>query len=387
MPWWSIGRARALVVAIAPFAVDLAAGADQLASCTEGSTGRPEALRGGTRSQLRSHPLESVSTPLAAALFGVQAKTTSPERAPRHRASDRAPGRLAPRVRREAPAWGRGARHRRIARSDAIDRWDRASTPRRHDRVPTKMVVPESVKRHIRIDQSTALSQWFEGAPGRSPNVYDDDQAPPFSLLMVCAEHDSTGCARYLIARGADVNERNPNPDRANGSGDEPSLITALHVAVEQSGLEMVELLIEAGADVNAQMYGGHTPLGVVLGTLRSAWSAKSDPYPIVKALLRAGVSIAAIDQELLEQGTVDRGAEHTQCISLLRGVRAAGSWKRYILSPHMQILRLRSLVARGRASARPGARRSRRCVAKLISPDLCNEVVWECLSYWLETR
>ena len=135
MPWWSIGRARALVVAIAPFAVSLAARADQLVSSTEASTGRPEVLRGGTRSQLRSHPLESVSTPLAAALFGVQAKTTSPERAPRRRASDRAPGRLAPRVRREAPAWGRGARHRRIARSDAIDRWDRASTPRRHDRV------------------------------------------------------------------------------------------------------------------------------------------------------------------------------------------------------------------------------------------------------------
>ena len=49
-----------------------------------------------------------------------------------------------------------------------------------------------------------------------------------------------------------------------------------------------------------------------------------------------------------------------------------------------MRLLSLRSLVGRGRASARPDAPP---CVAKLISPDLCNEIVWECLSYWLDTR
>mmetsp|Transcript_13080 Transcript_13080/g.40335 ORF Transcript_13080/g.40335 Transcript_13080/m.40335 type:complete len:243 (+) Transcript_13080:176-904(+) len=242
------------------------------------------------------------------------------------------------------------------------------------------MVVPDSLTYDINDDNVSALSRWLDGAPGRSPNDYDSGIGSgwPFSLLMICAESYASDCVRYLISRGADVNERNPNPDTSWGQTDEPSLITALLIAVEDSGLDMVELLIEAGADVDARMYNGHTPLTTVLLSKR-----QGEKYPIVEALLRAG---ASIDKESLIEGTF-RNQTDVGCVLLLRDVRAAGSWKRYILSPHMQILRLRSLVARGRASARPGARRSRRCVAKLISPDLCNEVVWECLSYWLGTR
>ena len=101
-----------------------------------------------------------------------------------------------------------------------------------------------------------------------------------------------------------------------------------------------------------------------------------SEKYYLVEALLCAG---ASIDEALLEEGTREFGQQDI-CVSLVRDVSAAGSWKLYKLSPHLQILRLRSLVARGRAIARPDAPPG---VAKLINPDLCNEIVWECLSYW----
>jgi len=239
------------------------------------------------------------------------------------------------------------------------------------------MVVPYSIVDDIKDDDVGALSRWLDGAPpDGSVNDYDNnvDCEYPYSLLMICAEGDATKCARYLIAQGADVNERNPHPDTIKGVSDAPSLITALLVAVDHSGLEMVELLIEAGADVDARMYNGHTPLTTVLLSKR-----QGEKYPIVEALLRAG---ASIDKESLIEGTF-RNQTDVGCVLLLRDVRAAGSWKKYKLLPHMQILRLRSLVARGRASARPDAAP---CVARLISPNLCNEVVWECLSYWLGT-
>ena len=126
------------------------------------------------------------------------------------------------------------------------------------------MVVPYSIVDDIKDDDVGALSRWLDGAPpDGSVNDYDNnvDCEYPYSLLMICAEGDATKCARYLIAQGADVNERNPHPDTIKGVSDAPSLITALLVAVDHSGLEMVELLIEAGADVDARMYNGHTPL------------------------------------------------------------------------------------------------------------------------------
>ena len=193
------------------------------------------------------------------------------------------------------------------------------------------MVVPSSVMEDICNDDVSALSRWLDGAPGRV-NEYDEGLGCgwPYSLLMLCAERDATICARYLIARGADVNERNPNPDTINLETDKPSLITALHVAVEGSRLLMIALLTEAGADVDARMYNGRTPLGKVLVSLR-----QSDRYPVVKALLRAGASIdmcgmpSRTAEELLEEGT--RGGQYynggyTSFRRLLRDVRAAGS-------------------------------------------------------------
>jgi hypothetical protein len=74
--------------------------------------------------------------------------------------------------------------------------------------------------------------------------------------------------------------------------GDESEARTLLHVATDwpghfPNGPEIVELLIEAGADVNASFVGSHaeTPLH---------WAASSDDIAVLDALLDGGADLEA---------------------------------------------------------------------------------------------
>ena len=70
-----------------------------------------------------------------------------------------------------------------------------------------------------------------------------------------------------------------------------------------------------------------------------------------------------------------------------LTAVRAAGSWKSYVRTPHKSLLRLRSLLARGRARRRPlWAQPTPHALVRLFDPSLPNGVFWHVLSYWRET-
>ena len=62
----------------------------------------------------------------------------------------------------------------------------------------------------------------------------------------------------------------------------------------------------------------------------------------------------------------------------LIRGVRAAGSWKKYCRKwgPHRDILRLRSLVVRGRGTT------SDTWLAGMVRLKE-NGLVWKVLSFW----
>ena len=74
---------------------------------------------------------------------------------------------------------------------------------------------------------------------------------------------------------------------------------------------------------------------------------------------------------------------EHVGAIrNLVASVRAAGSWKAHCRLPHKQILRLRSLVARGRTKERLATTRAIRFIVRQGD----NGIVWNILSYWRET-
>ncbi|XP_068934715.1 NF-kappa-B inhibitor beta isoform X2 [Petaurus breviceps papuanus] len=75
--------------------------------------------------------------------------------------------------------------------------------------------------------------------------------------LHVAVIHRDTEMVQLLREAGADLNKPEPTCGRS-----------PLHLAVEAEAAEVLELLLDGGADPKAQMYGGRTPLGSA--TLRS---------------------------------------------------------------------------------------------------------------------
>ena len=66
-------------------------------------------------------------------------------------------------------------------------------------------------------------------------------------------------------------------------------------------------------------------------------------------------------------------------CKTLILGVRAAGSWRAYARLPRKRVLRLRSLMLRGRA--KPRRTGAPNVVARVFK--LPNEMVWKVLAFW----
>jgi len=101
----------------------------------------------------------------------------------------------------------------------------------------------------------------------------------------------------------------------------------------------------------------------------------------VVFALVRAGANVGAYDREDLEQNETLCPALATDehwlaCKDLILGVRAAGSWRAYARLPRKRVLRLRSLMLRGRTkdAADP-------IVAHVLR--LPNELCWHVLKFW----
>ena len=71
--------------------------------------------------------------------------------------------------------------------------------------------------------------------------------------------------------------------------------------------------------------------------------------------------------------------------LALLAEVRAAGSWKRYVNKPRIDVIVLQRLCAAGRASPPPALARLFPTSTK--SPHLPREIFWRILSYWRTDR
>jgi len=96
-------------------------------------------------------------------------------------------------------------------------------------------------------------------------NAKDEDGRTPLHLAVESANRD---IIQLLLDKGADINAK-----------DEKSGSTALHYAVRFSKRETAELLIARGADINARDKQGHTPLYV----------AANHDYKITEFLLSEG--------------------------------------------------------------------------------------------------
>ena len=121
----------------------------------------------------------------------------------------------------------------------------------------------------------------------------------------------------------------------------------------------------------------------------------------MVTRLLRAGAALDAIQEgnvsaeDLLHQqkakmqSQVEPPLEVTShyhvCKALVSDYRAAGSnWKGYVRALPKELLRLRSLVARGRAREKVRTRtKTPREIALLFAPTFPNELFWKVSTYW----
>ncbi len=261
-------------------------------------------------------------------------------------------------------------------------------------------MLPEEIGDAAQNAENDRVIAWLDA--GGSINDFDEFG---FTLLHCCAcgEHEGNfqgdvigdahvALARHLIALGADVNV-------GTGVG-----YTPLHEIVQKDGerqavLDMMSLLLGAGANVNAMFSEGETPL---CNAIRHA--AKSPDSAIRSAviteLLRAGASLDACHdhdtaEEIMENQEFDMDlAENEDWCAIKRriaGVRKYGTYKKYMRAPHREVLACRGLVVRGYL-APTGTRRPRgphkwKAAVTFLAKQGDNGIVWNILSYWRATN
>ena len=208
----------------------------------------------------------------------------------------------------------------------------------------------------------------------------DDVDEDGYTLVncCVCGDRDSkivndrhVALARHLIALGADVNIA--------------SRAAPMHQIVQrtwgrQAILEMLSLLLGAGANVNARDGYGHTPL----------WYAiRHDPehsLTLITKLLRAGALLDACNGRESAEDILQRresqwaplaGHEHWKRLrALVAGVRKYGTYKKYMRAPHRDVLAVRGLAQRGKLSTNDP-------VLHFLARLGDNGVCWHILSFW----
>jgi ankyrin repeat protein len=112
-------------------------------------------------------------------------------------------------------------------------------------------------------------------------------QSQNSGLLVDFAGSGNTAAVRLMLDLGFDIGAQRTTPPWASGE-------TALHVAAWRGHLNMVKLLIERGAPLEATNRSGATPLAVAFRALveQSEWTPNEYSIDIAHALLNAGARI-----------------------------------------------------------------------------------------------
>ena len=251
------------------------------------------------------------------------------------------------------------------------------------------------------------VQRWL--ANGGDPN-WDVDESnsihffPEFRLLLIAVTHNRTAIARLLLAHGADVNHvfRYPDEDESLGPEEEEEDETALGYALRHD-LELIRLLVENGAEMPPWLLIRATARPLALRTLIIAGadiSARDFEGETPEAYARR-TTIHYQDLLHVASGRT-RARDYVESLRILEGTRLAGSYKNYVLQEYKELLRLRSLLARKRASIGPttpgvvarlfGGRAdptaSRRATRRRRPPPsrsagVPGPVFWKVMEYW----
>ena len=243
--------------------------------------------------------------------------------------------------------------------------------------------LPEEIGEAASDGDFERVKSWLAGGSASDPRSVNDRDDMDWTLLHWTAVSrpltpGHVEFARYLISRGARVDAK----DRGGS--------TALHFACEsitdESTAALVSMLVAAGAAVNVETHGDAwtRPRAPLFRIFHCRTEASID---VVTALLRAGASLDSSTRSFEEHLHGVGGPYAGDVRTLVASVRAAGSWKAHCRLAHKEVLRLRSVVARGRAKLRTRRRRSRdACALEFTLRQGDNGIVWHILSYWRET-
>ena len=268
------------------------------------------------------------------------------------------------------------------------------------------LVFPKELGDDAQRGDMDSVCAWLDS--GGSVDAQEADGAG-FTLLNCCAfgslqdqeiREEQLALARVLVARGANVNLAT----RSVGALGAYKSCYPLHFAcsnLTDCSPAMVSLLLAAGALVNARCADPgvgdedlYTPLAWVLkfhNTDPQQESSVRICLDIVTMLLRAGASLDAcgagggnVTAETMWYASsyhVSEDDEHWVAVkALLDGVRAAGSYKRYMRTPHRDVLAVRGLAQRGKLSTSDP-------VLNFLARLGDNGVVWHVLEYWRATN
>ena len=256
------------------------------------------------------------------------------------------------------------------------------------------MVVPDEIIDAAEEGDVAAVRDWL--ASGGNVNDADDGDETLLTTISIAVLSDAhLDLARLLLERGADVNQI-PNVNS----------FSPLHLCALFSGSSrrvlLLKLFLENGADVNLAI-DTHTPLELLLQ--HCTWfddQAARLGLDSARCLLRAGATLGPIDESgrdcaqrsmdtnkwrhAASMSAQELSSHFYACKTLISDYRAAGStWKGYVRAPPKELLRLRSLLARGRARERKARTRraTPREVALLFAPTFPNELFWKVATYW----
>ena len=264
-----------------------------------------------------------------------------------------------------------------------------------------------------------AVKAWLAADPARDvTDIFEDGEGYTTMVNLLClsaagqATPAKVALTRWLLAQGVDPCH---HVDPA---------VTPLYLAASSAGqpggLELASMFLEA-APLDRQVAQGMTPIRAALvhGFGRNTNDddySPSDTMEMIRLLLRHGAplddyaSYAGGGGTRLTAGPSNGGRFSADtCLStgetnfpqlaqneafveakaVVAGVRACGgSWTSYCRLPHKELLRLRSLILRGRARPRREPTTARRVAAhRSITFLLCklgdNGVVWKILEFW----